>query len=199
MKKTNDILIILMIIVNTICMLLSICGKYNSNILVCLSLYLIIFLPRIVRKFSSKVNDLIELIFLLFILFAQLLGSILHFYGIIYWYDSFMHYISGILTSFLAVIILILFNKYDDNDKVFNVIFILSITLMVASLCEIFEFTTDNLLDGDAQRVVATGVTDTMKDIICALLGSILFSFCYLYECLKNKTLLIKEFIKKLI
>lgn len=199
MKKTNDILIILMIIVNTICMLLSICGKYNSNILVCLSLYLIIFLPRIVRKFSSKVNDLIELIFLLFILFAQLLGSILHFYGIIYWYDSFMHYISGILTSFLAVIILILFNKYDDNDKAFNVIFILSITLMVASLWEIFEFTTDNLLDGDAQRVVATGVTDTMKDIICALLGSILFSFCYLYECLKNKTLLIKEFIKKLI
>ncbi len=199
MKKTNDILIILMIIVNTICMLLSICGKYNSNILVCLSLYLIIFLPRIVRKFSSKVNDLIELIFLLFILFAQLLGSILHFYGIIYWYDSFMHYISGILTSFLAVIILILFNKYDDNDKVFNVVFILSITLMVASLWEIFEFTTDNLLDGDAQRVVATGVTDTMKDIICALLGSILFSFCYLYECLKNKTLLIKEFIKKLI
>lgn len=199
MKKTNDILIILMIIVNTICMLLSICGKYNSNILVCLSLYLIIFLPRIIRKFSSKVNDLIELIFLLFILFAQLLGSILHFYGIIYWYDSFMHYISGILTSFLAVIILILFNKYDDNDKVFNVIFILSITLMVASLWEIFEFTTDNLLGGDAQRVVATGVTDTMKDIICALLGSILFSFCYLYECLKNKTLLIKEFIKKLI
>ena len=199
MKKTNDILIILMIIVNTICMLLSICGKYNSNILVCLSLYLIIFLPRIVRKFSSKVNDLIELIFLLFILFAQLLGSILHFYGIIYWYDSFMHYISGILTSFLAVIILILFNKYDDNDKVFNVIFILSITLMVASLWEIFEFTTDNLLGGDAQRVVATGVTDTMKDLICALLGSILFSFCYLYECLKNKTLLIKEFIKKLI
>lgn len=199
MKKTNNILIILMIIVNTICMFLSICGKYNSNILVCLSLYLIIFLPRIVRKFSSKVNDLIELIFLLFILFAQLLGSILHFYGIIYWYDSFMHYISGILTSFLAVIILILFNKYDDNDKVFNVIFILSITLMVASLWEIFEFTTDNLLGGDAQRVVATGVTDTMKDIICALLGSILFSFCYLYECLKNKTLLIKEFIKKLI
>ena len=199
MKKTNNILIILMIIVNTICMLLSICGKYNSNILVCLSLYLIIFLPRIVRKFSSKVNDLIELIFLLFILFAQLLGSILHFYGIIYWYDSFMHYISGILTSFLAVIILILFNKYDDNDKVFNVIFILSITLMVASLWEIFEFTTDNLLGGDAQRVVATGVTDTMKDIICALLGSILFSFCYVYECLKNKTLLIKEFIKKLI
>ena len=72
-------------------------------------------------------------------------------------------------------------------------------TLMVAGLWEIFEFTVDNLLGGDAQKVLTTGVTDTMKDIICALLGSILFSFCYLYECVKNKNLIIKEFIKKLI
>lgn len=199
MKKLNNIVIILMLIVNTGCIGLTLLGKYNSNILVCLSLYLIVFLPKIIRKFSSKINELIELIFLLFILFAQLLGSILHFYGIIYWYDSFMHYISGILTSFLAVLLLVIFNKYDEKDRLFNVIFIISITLMVAGLWEIFEFTVDNLLGGDAQRVIATGVTDTMKDIICALLGSVLFSFCYLYECVKDKKFLIKEFIKKLI
>lgn len=199
MKRLNNIIITLMLIVNTGCIGLTLLGKYNSNILVCLSLYLIVFLPKMFRKFSSKVNDLIELIFLLFILFAQLLGSILHFYGIIYWYDSFMHYISGVLTSFLAVLLLVLFNKYDEKDRLFNIIFIISITLMVAGLWEIFEFTADNLLGGDAQKVVATGVTDTMKDIICALLGSVLFSFCYLYECVKNKNLLIKEFIKKLI
>lgn len=199
MKRLNNIIITIMLIVNTGCIGLTLLGKYNSNILVCLSLYLIVFLPKMLRKFSSKVNYLIELIFLLFILFAQLLGSILHFYGIIYWYDSFMHYISGVLTSFLAVLLLVLFNKYDEKDRLFNIIFIISITLMVAGLWEIFEFTADNLLGGDAQKVVATGVTDTMKDIICALLGSVLFSFCYLYECVKNKSLLIKEFIKKLI
>lgn len=199
MKKINNIVITLMLIINTVCIGLSLLGKYNSNILVCLSLYVIVFLPKIFRRFSSKVNDLIELIFLLFILFAQLLGSILHFYGIIYWYDSFMHYISGILTSFLAVLLLVLFNKYEEKDRVFNIIFIISITLMVAGLWEIFEFTADSLLGGDAQKVVATGVTDTMKDIICALLGSILFSFCYVYECVKKKNLVIKEFIKKLI
>lgn len=199
MKKTNNIFIILMLIINTVCMIFSMFGIYNSNILVCLSLYLIVFLPKILRKFNSKVNDLIELIFLIFIFFAQLLGSILHFYGIIYWYDSFMHYISGILTSFLAILILVIFNKYDKKDKIFNIIFIISIALMIAGLWEIFEFTSDNLLDLDAQRVVATGVTDTMKDIICAFLGSILFSICYLYESVKNKNLLIKEFIKKLI
>lgn len=188
-----------MLIINTGCIGLTLLGKYNSNILVCLSLYLIIFIPKILRKASPKINDLIESIFLIFILFAQLLGSILHFYGIIYWYDSFMHYISGILTSFLAILLLVLFNKYDEKDKIFNIIFIISITLMVAGLWEIFEFTADNLLGGDAQRVLATGVTDTMKDIICALLGSILFSLSYLYECIKKKNLVIKEFIKKLI
>ncbi len=199
MKKINNIIILSMLIINTGCIGLTLLGKYNSNILVCLSLYLIVFIPKILRKASPKINDLIELIFLIFILFAQLLGSILHFYGIIYWYDSFMHYISGILTSFLAILLLVLFNKYDEKDKTFNIIFIISITLMVAGLWEIFEFTADNLLGGDAQRVLATGVTDTMKDIICALLGSILFSLSYLYECIKKKNLVIKEFIKKLI
>lgn len=199
MKKINNIIILSMLIINTGCIGLTLLGKYNSNILVCLSLYLIVFIPKILRKASPKINDLIELIFLIFILFAQLLGSILHFYGIIYWYDSFMHYISGILTSFLAILLLVLFNKYDEKDKTFNIIFIISITLMVAGLWEIFEFAADNLLGGDAQRVLATGVTDTMKDIICALLGSILFSLSYLYECIKKKNLVIKEFIKKLI
>ncbi len=199
MKKINNILIIVMLITNTLCLTLSLLGKYNSNILVCLSLYIIVFLPKILRKFKLNINDLIELIFLVFILLSQLLGSVLHFYKIIYWYDSFMHYISGILTSFLAIILLVLFHKYNEKDKVFNIIYIISITLMVACLWEIFEFTADNLLGGDAQRVIETGVTDTMKDIICAFLGSILFSICYLYEYIQNKNLLIKEFIKKLI
>lgn len=199
MKKTNNILIIIMLVVNTICLSLSLTGKYDSNILVCLSLYLIVFLPKIFRKFKLNVNDLIELIFLIFILLAQLLGSILHFYGIIYWYDSFMHYISGILTSFLALILLVLFHKYNEKDKTFNIIFIIALTLMVAGLWEIFEFAMDSLLGGDAQKVIETGVTDTMKDIICALLGSMLFSLCYLYEFIKDKNLLIKKFIKKLI
>lgn len=199
MKKINNILIILMLLVNTICLSLSLNGKYNSNIMVCLTLYIIVFIPKILRKFKLNVNNLIELLFLIFVLFAQLLGSVLHFYKIIYWYDSFMHYISGILTSFLAIILLVLFHKYNEKDKVFNIIFIIATTLMVSSLWEVFEFTADNLLGGNAKRVIETGVTDTMKDIICSLLGSLLFSTCYLYECIKEKNLLIKKFIKKLI
>lgn len=49
----------------------------------------------------------------------------------------------------------------------------------------IFEFISDYLLNGDAQRVIETGVTDTMKDMICALLGNILFILIYVYN--RNK------------
>lgn len=188
-----------MLLINTICISLTLLGKYNANILVCLSLYLIVFIPKILRRYKLNIDEVIELIFLLFIFFAQLLGSILKFYGLIYWYDSFMHYISGILTSILAIIILIKCNKYNEKDKTFNIIFMLAITFLVAGLWEIFEFSADNLLGGDAQKVIETGVTDTMKDIICAFLGSVLFSCCYLYEFIQNKNLLIKKIIKKLI
>ena len=38
----------------------------------------------------------------------------------------------------------------------------------------------DNLLNGDAQRVAISGVTDTMLDMIAAFIASIIFSITYL-------------------
>lgn len=195
-QKINMLIIITMIVLNTICLGLTIFGKYNSNILVCLSLYVIVFLPMIIRKvFKIKIANSIELIFLLFIFLAQLLGSVMHFYGLIYWYDSFTHFISGALTAFLALFLLILFKKYDDKELGFNVLYMIAITLMVAAFWEMFEFTADSLLGGDAQRVIATGVTDTMKDMICALLGSILISIEYIYEQTSKSKLIINKFL----
>ena len=101
MKKINNSIIIVISCLNTIFLSLTLLGKYNSNILVCLSLYLIIFLPRMLRKILKiKIPNLIESVFLIFVFLAQLIGSVMHFYEIIYWYDSFVHLISGILTAF---------------------------------------------------------------------------------------------------
>ena len=57
---------------------------------------------------------------------------------------------------------------------------------MVAAGWEIFEFTADNLFGGNAQRALETGVRDTMKDIICALLGSILVVIPYIYKSIES-------------
>ena len=47
----------------------------------------------------------------------------------------------------------------------------------------------------DPQKVVQTGVADTMGDIIVAFLGSILVSIGYQYEYKYNYDFLIKRFV----
>jgi len=196
LKKINIGISFLIIILNTVFVILTLLNKFNSNILVCLSLYVIVFLPTIIRKlFKIEVADSVELVFLIFIFFAQLLGSVMHLYSFIYWYDSFVHFTSGSLTALLALMLLVLFNKYDEKSSAFNVLYMFAITLMIAAVWETFEFTSDSLLGGDAQRVLTTGVGDTMKDIICAFLGCTLVSLSYVYEQVNSTKLLVNRFL----
>lgn len=195
LKKINIVIIVVSLIINTIFIILTLMGKYNSNILVCLSLYPILFTPKLVNKLSKlKISDSIEFMFVTFIFIAQILGSVAHFYSLIPWFDSFTHFVSGILTSLFSLQILVLLDKYNPKHKGFNILFMIAFTLMIASFWEIFEFSADNVFGNDAQKVLETGVTDTMKDIICALLGSLLFLAGYIYDIISGKDK-VKNFI----
>ena len=180
MKLINNLLILLIWVINIGAIILNLTIGYDVNILVCIALSIIIIIPRIFKK-RLGVTDTIEFIYLIFILLAGVLGSVIKLYATVYWYDSFTHFLSGVLTAYLALIILARTKKYDKKNF-FNVFFIILFALAVAAFWEIFEFTSDSLLGYDAQKVIETGVTDTMKDIICALLGSILFIITYLYK-----------------
>ena len=54
-----------------------------------------------------------------------------------------------------------------------------SITCMSAVLWEIFEYISDYIFDGNAQRVLETGINDTMQDMIAALLGLLFCNSIY--------------------
>lgn len=180
MKIMNNLLILIMLLINIISIILNLTINYEVNILVCISLSIIIVIPRILKK-KLNINDVTEFIFLSFILLAGELGSVLKFYDLISWYDSFTHFLSGTLTGYIALLIIKETKCY--KNKFMNILFIMSLVLAVAACWEIFEFTADSILGNDAQRVLETGVADTMKDIICALLGGTLF----LIGCLYNK------------
>lgn len=62
---------------------------------------------------------------------------------------------------------------------IFNIIFIVSFSIALAGLWEIFEFTADNLTGQDAQDFLLTGLDDTMYDLILATFGSILYGIYY--------------------
>ena len=68
---------------------------------------------------------------------------------------------------------------------------------MVAGIWEIFEFTCDKLFNKDAQHVLTTGVNDTMKDMIVAILGTSSMAIIYLFEQTNKLKLLITKFIEQ--
>ena len=193
MKKVNYIVILITSILSIVVALTK-----SENIVLFLkdiSIILTISAIYILQKiFKFKISDSLNYIYILFIFLAHFLGVIVNLYDKIYWFDKFVHFISGIITSLVALYIIVKFKK-DDNKK-FTVLFVISFSLMCAALWEIFEFTASCCFNVDPQTVLVTGVSDTMGDIIVAFLGSIIVSICYYYEYIYSKKLLIKKFIK---
>ncbi len=176
MKKIINYILILIAILLSLYQYFTYGYKIITDILLYIGLIPILFIPKILRKFFKfNINESIETIYLIFIILAYVLGSVMKFYGKIYWFDSFNHFLSGILSALLAILVLKKFKVYDNKNVLFNIIYMIAFTLMIATFWEIIEFSIDNLCGSDTQKVLTTGVNDTMKDMICALLGSILF------------------------
>jgi Predicted membrane protein (DUF2238). len=161
------------------------------------SIIITITLPYIIEKvFRKKIAITLKTTYIIFIFLAQFIGVTLELYNHLAYYDKFTHWLSGVGTALVALIILDLFNMYDNKKILFNIIYMIAVTLMVATFWELFEYIANIFFGGDAQRVELTGVNDTMQDIIVAFLGSILVSFIYFYEESKNKKGFIRSFME---
>lgn len=179
MKKVNHFSIALITIFTFLWAALHLENMQFSRILILLTLFPILCIPKILRKqFSLPIDEKTEFFYIFYIFCAQVLGCILRFYQTVIYYDKFMHFLSGILSCFFALSLLKYF-KLEKTDKKFQVLFLLFTTLSIALLWEIFEYTSDTILLGDVQNVKTTGVKDTMQDMIMAFLASCGFAFFY--------------------
>lgn len=164
------------------------------------SIVFTITLPYIIEKiFKIRINEEVKSIYILFIFMAHFLGVIVELYNMIYCYDKITHFLSGIVSALVAFIILIKTDKYEEKSILFNIIYILAITMLIASCWEVFEYVANIFFGGDAQRVALTGVNDTMQDMIVALLGAILTCIMYWYEVFANTKIIVKRFIDNII
>jgi len=174
-KKINKILIILMILIT----ILTLIFNYKPDRLMTYILLIpTLCLPYIIKSIKIKLSDIDIMIYYIFLLFAETLGAIGDLYNTIWWYDILMHFLSGILTFYIGLVILKNIN-IQTNKKLFVIVFCLCFSGLVAVLWEIVEFTGDVLFNLDVQHNIDTGVYDTMEDMIVALLGSLLSSINY--------------------
>ena len=111
-----------------------------------------------------------------FVFLVYPLGSCV---DLFYWlpgYDKVAHTLSGTFVSLLALILYYVLkpgHAIERKDKVLATVFMLLASIAVAGLWEIGEYALSGIVGRDLQRVMATGVADSMQDMIVCTLGTI--------------------------
>lgn len=196
MKKVrilNCCIIVTVMILNTVS-LWKIGIENHSRLGSILSLYGILLLPYLCRKFLNfKIHPVLECIYLIFIFFAQYLGSVVNLYIKTEWYDLLVHTVSGFLSGYVAIYLLIHSGYYKNKNLFFQIVYILGIASLIAVVWELLEYGMDKLFGSNTQHALETGVNDTMEDLLVAFVGGFLFMIFYSYEVLKNKVLITRS------
>ena len=122
-----------------------------SKILTVLCILPLIMVPYILDKIKVyHMDEVLIFFYYLFLLLALVMGSILKFYYKIWWFDLFTHFISGLMTSIVAFILLQENKLVKKKYKWIGFLFILMFTIGIAACWEYFEFTCDKLFHSDA-------------------------------------------------
>ncbi len=197
-KLFNRLFIILFIVIGIFYFYDQLSRGIYDRLLIGFAIIPVLFGPWIISKlFHYQLGDVLQFCYYAFAFLGLILGSILRFYQLYPGYDKFVHFISGVIT---AVVALLFLKKSGTNTAKtplwFQIFFLICFSLAIAGIWEFFEFFCDHITGGDCQYVVATGVHDTMEDMLVAFLGSILFGVYYYFEMRRGKNNRIQQLEK---
>ena len=175
-------------------------GTAQERLAVLICNCLLWLIPFVLRPIvRDGISDTVYAVFAVFTFFASLLGSVVGFYGSIWWYDLLIHALFGYLGGVIGLFFVCKLSDAAALKPAFVMLVCFAVSMMFAALWEIFEFSGDVLLGNTAQGekilledgTYAAAVTDTMEDIICNLVGAAVFTLQYLAHVLSKKSLLI--------
>lgn len=184
-------------------------GSTISVFMSSIAIYLVTYLPNILKKNDMEISPTLYWIILLSILFSMGGGFIFRFYIIFNYYDTIIHFLNGGIIVVIAFAVIKYFVK-DSNDHIPVIIVVaVLVSLSLGTLWEIFEFTVDNIFVGsNMQRYqdVQTNIPfigqdalkDTMIDLIVDTLGAILAGIILFMDSIRNKKLINKITLSKI-
>lgn len=154
--KSSIIVYFTLRILVIICMILEfIRGDLNNAFLCLLSLTLLIMPFFIERKFKIDLPNTLEIIIMLFIFSAEILGEINNFYAAIPYWDTILHTINGFLAAGVGFSTFDLLNnnmKSIQLSPLFLAILSFCFSMTIGVLWEFFEYGADNILKIDMQK-----------------------------------------------
>ncbi len=130
-------------------------GDLNNAFLCLLSLALMIMPFIIEKKLKIDFPNTLEIIILLFIFSAEILGEINNFYGTIPYWDKILHTLNGFLCAGVGFSLFDLLNRNMESfnaSPLFLAILSFCFSMTIGVLWEFFEFGTDNFFNVDMQK-----------------------------------------------
>ena len=155
-KRSSLVIYLVLRFLVIICMILQILRGDLNNALLCLLSLILLFAPLFIQnKFEITLPNDLEIAIYLFIFFAEILGEIDNFFGIIPYWDIILHTINGFLATAVGFSLVDLLNKNSKNINLSPfylclVAFCFSMTIGV--LWEFFEYGCDKFLNVDMQK-----------------------------------------------
>lgn len=161
-------------------------GDKNNRMFACIAMSVVYLIPFILELIiGRRIQNLVTFYFLVYALVAGFVGSCLSLYKTTTWYDIPVHILAGYTFSFFGIFILSRLEKYHSLKPITIIIFCFFCTLSVELVWELIEWFSDLVLHQTAQGDIVPGynaplVTDTNLDMLCNLVGGIIFSIQFL-------------------
>ncbi len=144
-------------------------GNYEHVMLCGLSLVLFLMPAFVSKNFGIEIPSAFEIIVLLFIFAAEILGEISSFYVKYAYWDTMLHTLNGFMCAALGFSLVDIFNrstKFKFRLSPFFLAFVaFCFSMTIGVLWEFFEFSGDMLLNYDMQKdVVTNSITSVNLD-----------------------------------
>lgn len=144
-------------------------GNYES-VFLCLLTLLLLVLPSIIQlKLRVELPTGLEIIILLFIFAAEMLGEIRAFYVIIPGWDTMLHTMNGFLMAAIGFALVDILNREEKMSfklsPLFMAVVAFCFSMTIGVVWEFFEFGMDQFFNLDMQKDwIVNGISSVMLD-----------------------------------
>ena len=154
-KKTILVYIAIRFLV-ILCLIMQIIHNELGNAFLCLLTLILITLPFLFeKKFKISLPSTLEIVIILFIFAAEILGEINNFYRIFKHWDTILHTINGFICAGIGYSMVDLLNKNTKKvnlSKSYLLLVSFTFSMTIGVLWEFFEYGWDKFLNVDMQK-----------------------------------------------
>ena len=169
-KGTFTVYVILRALVIAVGVISFVAGNYQNFFLCILSLILFLLPAFVQTNFGIELPETLEIIVLLFVFAAEILGEISGFYMKISFWDTMLHTTTGFLAAAIGFALLDILNRNErfkfQISPVYMAIVAFCFSMTVGAVWELFEFSMDFFFGLDMQKdMIISSVNSVSLDL----------------------------------